>query len=167
MSRARIFEPANGLTNPQRLSLQLDYTPGASRRPRSRIFFAGGVEISQNRALFVHFSDTGLANGCWGGEEFIAALVETDCVEAEKVAERIRRSIEDAVFYLGHGAMSLHLTVSVGLAACESPSKRTTVDALIGKADRAMYQAKRSGKNSVCVSTDQEEALNLDVRALG
>jgi diguanylate cyclase (GGDEF)-like protein len=81
----------------------------------------------------------------YGGDEFIVLLPETPAKGAQDVAERIR----DAV-----GGMPLDLdgkrlacTVSIGLAAL--PEDGNTLDALVARADRAMYQAKKAGRNRV------------------
>lgn len=103
----------------------------------------------------------------WGGEEFIAALVETDGAGAQKVAERIRRSIENARIHLDNGVMSLNLTASVGVAVCESPGKLITVNTLIRKADQAMYEAKHLGKNRVYASIEKDEVPHFNIPTVG
>ena len=91
----------------------------------------------------------------YGGEEFVAALVETCESDAKLVAERIRRSIEKTSIQLNAGRPPASLTASVGVAVWEPPQKLISAEALIEKADRALYQAKRAGKN--CVSVFEPE----------
>ncbi len=82
----------------------------------------------------------------FGGEEFAVLLVEASRTEAERVAERLRVAI---------GAMSgPPLTVSVGVAAADSSANGPIELAeALAWADRALYDAKRSGRNTV-VSRD-------------
>lgn len=79
----------------------------------------------------------------YGGEEFVVILVETDRVEARRVAERIRARLKDAGFTAGGTA----LTVSIGIAGYPDDADRR--EDLLNKADRAMYLAKRHGRDQV------------------
>lgn len=84
--------------------------------------------------------------GRYGGEEFAVALPETDIHAAEQIAERLRIAVERAPFVTDYGSISL--TISVG-AAVYHPNDHITLDAVIDRADRALYIAKRNGRNSV------------------
>ena len=87
--------------------------------------------------------------GRYGGEEFGVLLIDTDQEGAFFVAERIRRAVADKVFKAYDE--SLKVTISVG---CSSYSEKISdVDLLVDTADSALYQAKRQGRNRVCVST--------------
>lgn len=86
--------------------------------------------------------------GRYGGEEFAVALPETDIEAAEQIAERLRATVENTSFVTAQG--SIALTISVGVAVYE-PDDQTTLDAVIDRADRALYLAKRSGRNCVRV----------------
>ena len=86
----------------------------------------------------------------YGGEEFVVVLIETDDFNARLIAERIRRSIEETAIPLCDGKNPVTLTVSIGIAAWNPPDKSASIDVCMEKADRAMYKAKRAGKN--CVS---------------
>ena len=85
-----------------------------------------------------------------GGEEFAILLPETDKNEAAEVAERLRNAIANAKVPLSTGDQSLHFTVSIGVASLES--KGENLDALLHLADKALYEAKNSGRNRVCVA---------------
>jgi diguanylate cyclase (GGDEF)-like protein len=78
-----------------------------------------------------------------GGDEFAVLLPATDAVGAQHVAERIRAGIESAPWPQG-----TPLTVSIGFAARGPRGGETGVE-LITQADRALYAAKRAGKNRV------------------
>ena len=82
--------------------------------------------------------------GRWGGEEFLALLPGTDLAEALAIGERVREAISDILLSAGGG---LHLTCSIGISAC--PSVEAKRDALVESADRALYAAKRLGRNQV------------------
>ncbi|MCS6830470.1 MAG: GGDEF domain-containing protein [Armatimonadota bacterium] len=79
----------------------------------------------------------------YGGEEFAVILPDTDIETAYVVAERVRQIIEH------HPFPNRQMTISVGLA-----SWRAGVDPgkLIQEADEALYEAKRSGRNRVCLA---------------
>lgn len=80
--------------------------------------------------------------GRWGGEEFIAILVETTMDEAQEIAERIRTMVSLKPFAISGG---LSLTCSIGMASY--PAHATELNILIHAADQAMYAAKRLGRN--------------------
>ncbi len=83
----------------------------------------------------------------YGGEEFAVGMVGADPQGARKMAERIRKSIEQADIIAGR--ISLRRTVSIGVASfgrgCEKP------ETLIAQADQALYLAKQTGRNKVCL----------------
>jgi len=93
----------------------------------------------------------------YGGEEFVVALVETCEADAKLAGERIRRSVEKTPIQLNTGRPPVSLTASVGIAVWEPPQKPIEAEALIEKADRALYQAKRAGKN--CVSVYESDTV--------
>lgn len=80
-----------------------------------------------------------------GGEEFLLVLSETDTEGALILAERIRKAMADAPHPLPSGA--LEATCSVGVAE-RIPTDRSPGD-LMGRADAALYQAKKDGRNRV------------------
>ncbi len=81
--------------------------------------------------------------GRHGGEEFMAILPETDTAAATQVAERMRAAL-DATY--GVNGMP-HYTVSIGVTTVHAGD--STVDALIARADTALYQAKAQGRNQI------------------
>ncbi|WP_457601014.1 GGDEF domain-containing protein [Hydrogenivirga sp.] len=87
----------------------------------------------------------------YGGEEFVVLLPHTHPEEAVKVADRIRREFEKSVIRVDGDVV--RLTVSAGVSSCESGE--CTLEELIDRADRAMYEAKRRGKNRVEVFSFQ------------
>lgn len=87
--------------------------------------------------------------GRWGGEEFVAILPEVDATDAMVVAERVRKAVAGHHFKAGQSG---HLTCSLGVAA--SPGDGGTRAELIEAADRAMYAAKRLGRNQTLSAAD-------------
>jgi diguanylate cyclase (GGDEF)-like protein len=79
--------------------------------------------------------------GRYGGEEFIAILPGTGLAGARRCAERIRSVIADHLF-----RGQYHITVSVGVAEYQLGE---SVSQLLSRADQALYQAKRDGRNQV------------------
>lgn len=81
----------------------------------------------------------------YGGEEFAVILPHTDKKDSVVIAERIRKGVEG--FKPMSGLFTEWPTISLGVA--EFPGDANNIDDLINKADRAMYLAKRMGKNRV------------------
>lgn len=80
-----------------------------------------------------------------GGEEFCILLPETGRARAREVAERVRRAVADAELPL-ENKPPLRFTVSIGASTLLAGETR---DALIGRADQALYEAKNTGRNKV------------------
>jgi len=91
-----------------------------------------------------------------GGEEFAIIMPEASYDKARKLAERFQRSITTYPLSSTNGKV----TISIGIAGL--PVDAHDLDGLIYKADRALYQAKREGKNRVCmfnkISKDKQTA---------
>lgn len=85
----------------------------------------------------------------YGGEELSVLLPATDSSSAKVVAERIRETIANYAFNTGDQTISV--TVSIGVASC--PQNSTNIRDLIVEADKSLYDAKKTGKNKVVVST--------------
>lgn len=85
----------------------------------------------------------------YGGEEFVVMLCDTPLATAQKIAERIRNSIENLdILYDGQ---HLNLTISIG-AAEYSPQQDQTAKNLVDRADKALYTSKQTGRNKVSVA---------------
>ncbi|GLH69726.1 hypothetical protein GETHPA_12590 [Geothrix rubra] len=84
----------------------------------------------------------------FGGEEFIACLPDTEQAAAMVAAERIRSNLEKSALQGPQGADSiLRVTASIGIAAAGAGTD--TLEMLIERADRALYESKRGGRNRV------------------
>ncbi len=97
----------------------------------------------------------------YGGEEFIALLTGTNSDDAVKIAERLRKRIENIEVNLTDGRQ-FHFTVSIGITILET--FETDLNVLIKQADIALYQAKANGRNRVehyDPSMDQSAIQNM------
>jgi diguanylate cyclase (GGDEF)-like protein len=83
--------------------------------------------------------------GRWGGEEFLVIYPRSTAQEAAQGADRLRERVAAAVVTTP-GGQPLTFTVSIGLTEHLPPE---SVEALVERADRAMYQAKSQGRNRV------------------
>jgi diguanylate cyclase (GGDEF)-like protein len=97
--------------------------------------------------------------GRFGGEEFAILLPHTSALDAYGIAERIREHIAIGPLDVGDRPDGEHVrvTVSIGVAALGAPWDTLTgsqITDLLATADRALYQAKRAGRDRVCVVTD-------------
>jgi len=84
----------------------------------------------------------------WGGEEFVVMFKNTEPATAASLAERIRTATETEPFDF-EGDL-LEVTVSIGAARL---STNGTLEAVLRDADEALYRAKNSGRNRVCLAT--------------
>jgi len=90
--------------------------------------------------------------GRLGGEEFAVLLPETDAAAAFDTAERLRSTIAASAVVPEDGP-PVRYTVSIGVTSLSL--EESNIDTLLGLADKGLYQAKRTGRNRVCVgSTD-------------
>ncbi|OHC73148.1 MAG: hypothetical protein A3H93_02195 [Rhodocyclales bacterium RIFCSPLOWO2_02_FULL_63_24] len=84
--------------------------------------------------------------GRLGGEEFAILLIETGSERAFEVAQRLRDAVASAEIPLETG-VPLHFTTSIGVATMKAPD--AGVDAMLKRADQALYEAKNAGRNRV------------------
>lgn len=88
----------------------------------------------------------------YGGEEFAVILPDMDSAGGARVAEVLRQRITQLAIAHADASGAHHVTVSIGVAT-QAPQTPVEVAALIGAADRALYVAKRGGRNRVAVET--------------
>jgi len=82
-----------------------------------------------------------------GGEEFVVVMPDTDLEDARRIAERIRLHAAGAPFRVMGGEELLSVTISIGVAC--SSGEDDTPNALLKRADEAVYEAKSRGRNRV------------------
>lgn len=81
-----------------------------------------------------------------GGEEFVIVMPDTPLTISSRIAERVRGAVQGEYFAIDHGARSIPVTVSIGLAERGS---ETSPEGLFKRADAALYRSKSAGRNRV------------------
>ncbi|SEA18558.1 diguanylate cyclase (GGDEF) domain-containing protein [Thiothrix caldifontis] len=108
-----------------------------------------------------------------GGEEFVILLPDTSLEDAVLLAERVRKSVEDQRVPHSDGAIPRIVTVSVGVSSCtpNTPHNAQSLHEasiiypamLMNAADRALYRAKRNGRNQVAKESCGEGIIQLNL----
>jgi two-component system cell cycle response regulator len=108
----------------------------------------GGDDVLKEFARRLRQNVRGIDLACrFGGEEFVIVMPDTDGPVAEKVAERIRAEVAHLPFSVGKDGKSINVTVSVGVSSLLKGAD--SVEALMKRADLALYEAKSGGRNRV------------------
>ncbi len=84
----------------------------------------------------------------YGGEEFSVLLPETSKAAAVVIAEKIRGAVSISPFVIRRER--IEMTISIGVA--NFPDDALDMESIVQKADQALYQAKKLGRNRVCSS---------------
>jgi diguanylate cyclase (GGDEF)-like protein len=95
----------------------------------------------------------------YGGEEFVVVMANTGREEARLVAEKIRHAVAGMELHLGPDAEEVHVTVSIGGVAY--PDDTGDARQLLRLADDALYRAKRTGRDRVCMVSDSGRRRTL------
>lgn len=92
----------------------------------------------------------------YGGEEFVVLLPRSSCRQGMMIAEHLRRTVEKQEFL--QGPEEVKVTVSIGLSV-----KTENMDSQVafGQADKAMYRAKRCGRNKIQIYVPVENGINI------
>ncbi|OQP85559.1 PleD family two-component system response regulator [Rhizobium rhizosphaerae] len=83
----------------------------------------------------------------YGGEEFVLVLPDTGPQAGLAIAERLRSAVEDVQVVVKREGITLPITASMGIATLQGP--QDTPEALLKRADSALYEAKKRGRNQV------------------
>lgn len=89
--------------------------------------------------------------GRCGGDEFLVILKETSIEETNKIAEAIKNDVNNLTFY----PLELKVTISAGIAKCES---KNTLE-LLNNADSMLYKSKKNGRNTISYNYNIPEML--------
>ncbi len=103
--------------------------------------------VSRNMSSIIRASDI---LGRWGGEEFIALILNVSQEKLSQVAEKMRQHVEDDV--VTSNGESLRVTISIGGVLAEPADKpEVDRDSLMRRADELMYECKKGGRNRVAI----------------
>jgi two-component system cell cycle response regulator len=109
---------------------------------------AAGDEVLKEFALRLATSVRAIDVLCrYGGEEFVVVMPDTQQEDACRIAERIRLHVAGAPFRIHGGRDTISATISIGVASSHDPED--TLEALLQRADEALYEAKSGGRNRV------------------
>jgi diguanylate cyclase (GGDEF)-like protein len=92
----------------------------------------------------------------YGGDEYVVLLPETGVKTAVKICQRLHKALREHPF-LGEEGLNLHLTASFGIAGF--PDHATSKKDLLRLADQAMYVAKNTGRDRICVAEPTGRAV--------
>ena len=91
----------------------------------------------------------------WGGEEFIILLTNTDALRATHIAERLRAATEETSITVNQ--QNIRVTISIGSASYPDDGK--SIEELISRADGALYEAKRNGRNRIEYANKRDSGI--------
>lgn len=166
-----ITDPVTGLTNHRYMQERLRVEVAAAQqnsKPFSLIMIdvdhfksyndryghpEGDRLLADIADLLTHFIRPIGSASRYGGEEFVLQLPGFDLTQAQAQAEKLRAKIEQHAFR-GPKGRRAYVTVSIGVASF--PQNGATPAQLIEAADRALYQAKRQGRNQIAAASGME-----------
>jgi diguanylate cyclase (GGDEF)-like protein len=101
--------------------------------------------------------------GRFGGEEFVLLLPQTTGIDATRIGERLRRSVEAMEIPIDERSVAprVHVTISIGVTTMAMDEPRKLTDLLVA-ADSALYAAKQAGRNRVAAAAANR---NMDLDA--
>lgn len=111
------------------------------------------INISDKIQRLMRKSDTFAR---WGGEEFVILMTHTNLEGALMASEKIRKEAEN-IYHMGVGKV----TISIGVAERQ---KDETLDSWFKRADRALYRAKKEGRNRICADTEDANQIFVDIK---
>ena len=95
--------------------------------------------------------------GRYGGDEFIVLFPSTTIEDSLNALERLRKSIDEGFAICKETNREIKYAVSIGLAALFPHQHELVLEDLISKADKALYMAKKGGRNRVFVLPDEDQ----------
>ncbi len=118
---------------------------------------AGDAVLRELSKIIISQTRCGSIDICcrYGGEEFAVIMPELDLVQAGKVAERLRKTVEETQIATGNRIVHDRVTISLGVACIEGEDDLSPEE-LIKKTDDALYWSKRNGRNRVSWSPKEK-----------
>ncbi|MDX1916608.1 MAG: PleD family two-component system response regulator [Rickettsiaceae bacterium] len=89
----------------------------------------------------------------YGGEEFVAIIYDITMQQSLEISERVRECVERHDFILPGIAKRINKTVSIGICHVQNTDNEPRLN-IVKKADEALYEAKETGRNKVCIFDD-------------
>jgi two-component system, cell cycle response regulator len=123
---------------------------------------AGDFVLAELSQMMVELLRTEDVLARFGGEEFTILCRGSDQNGAKIVAERLRRAVEERKFTFG--GKEIPVTISLGIAAIPE-SNVSDHSAFLAAADKALYEAKRSGRNRVCLHGTEQTPKPVEPRS--
>jgi two-component system cell cycle response regulator len=108
----------------------------------------GDVILKKIGEVFRHIIEPCYVPTRYGGEEFSAIFPNWNLEKTHKIAETLVKSIAQIPFEVRRE--KFRVTLSLGI--CQNDPVQMTKDDLLHRADQALYEAKRSGKNKICIA---------------
>jgi len=121
---------------------------------------AGDAVIRRVASCIREHCDSGAVFGRYGGEEFAVLLPAMEREQAFLAAERVRAAMEETGRYSVNNeeddSIEVNVTISAGVAAF--PTDGRDASELLRKVDQALYRAKNTGRNKVCIAQEEKMA---------
>jgi diguanylate cyclase (GGDEF)-like protein len=92
----------------------------------------------------------------WGGDEFLILLLDCDLERLDLLSHRLRHSVTQSPLPLGDDSDPIELSISAGACMCQPDD---TPETLLRRADAALYEAKKAGRNGVRVQRSHPAAV--------
>jgi diguanylate cyclase (GGDEF)-like protein len=166
LEKLTVTDPLTGIGNRRKMTEQIGAELERARRFRhslallmvdidhfKRINDTHGHEagdrtiVAVSAALTAHLRSIDMA-ARFGGEEFVMLMPESAMDEAVRAAERLRAAVEALRLDVGTG-QTIALTISIGVAVADPDDGHDGTSALLMRADKALYRAKKEGRNRV------------------
>jgi diguanylate cyclase (GGDEF)-like protein len=106
---------------------------------------AGDAVLKQLAAIFLKSLRNVDSAGRYGGEEFLVIVTEPAGEKGRQAAERIRRAVNNYTFLYENSSIKVNISVGITTISQQDENEKS----LISRADKALYQAKRNGRNQV------------------
>jgi diguanylate cyclase (GGDEF)-like protein len=176
LSEMALFDSLTGLLNKRAFALDLEKICSQARREGVNVAVAmadvdnfkeyndyfGHVQGDQCLRKVAHALQAAVRRpldkvGRYGGEEFILLWYDCSSLDARRLGETARESVEDLLIRHGPGASQRTVTVSIGVASSED-GEPADGSSLTRAADRALYSAKARGRNCVVMSREAQKS---------
>ena len=86
----------------------------------------------------------------YGGEEFVVIMPDTETDLAHTIADRLRQNVDEELFVVTGLDDPIHITVSIGVSSTAKSGYSS--EKIFESADKALYEAKASGRNQVIIA---------------